>query len=438
MTSLKRILLLAALTAFTFSSVVSVFPVSAVDSSCSIPDAKDPTICLDDYFSSNDILYYDPNAEACTLVSGGTTSGPLAGNDNTEKVFLYFIGKGLSGEQAAGIIGNFKKEAYDRIDPGAVQDGSIAEAGYTPVDGTGFGIAQWTWDDRQKPLIALSKSSSRSIVDLSLQLDYVWQELNEKFPHALASLKAATTPEDAAYVFHRDFEGSRDSEATIIADRGGGARKAYDKLKSLTLSNANTTDSVDCGPAAGSGLTEFMSDKFVIYNQCTYPPYGGTWGNTKTLGARTVCTDGCLPTSLAMISKNMAGRNVTPENTASYYSQNKLWDATTGSYMNSPESAAANFGLKVEAITDKGNLAAYKAVFDKGGLIIAMSTGSSPFKASRHAIVLRGITAEGNFMVADPGRSETNVAPANQPSTDKILTDIRNDGSSVSYAFYKQ
>jgi hypothetical protein len=436
MISLKRTILIATLFAFTASSILNTLPVAAVESTCTISDAKDSTKCLDDFFSGNDILYYDPNAEVCSVTGGTNTTGALSGNDNPEKVFLYFTGKGLTAEQAAGIIANFQQEAYDRIDPAAIQGGAIAPANYIPVHGTGFGIAQWTWNDRQQPLVALSKSSNRDIVDLSLQLDYVWDELNNRYPRALASLKAATTPQSAAVAFHRDFEASADSDAAILAKRAKPADDAFAKYKGLAPSSAD--NSTDCGANGGSGLTEFMGADFTIFNQCQYPPYGGAWGTQKTLGARTVCTDGCIPTSLAMISKNLAGRNVTPADTASYYSAKGLWAPAVGSFITSVESAAPQFGLRVEKIADKGNIAAYKEVFDKGGLIMAMSAGSSPFMASSHAIVLRGITADGNFMVGDPGQRETNSAPVNQPATDKILTDIRTDGYSASYAFYKQ
>jgi hypothetical protein len=435
-------MIIGALSAFVFSSLSAPYTASAEDSLCTIPNPTDSKICYDDFYSGNNILYYDPNAKDCAAPVAGTPSGPLVGNDNTEKVFHYFTGKGLSAEQAAGIISNFKKEAYDRIDPGASEDGTIKQAGYIPVHGTGFGIAQWTWDDRQKPLVALSQSSGRSIVDLSLQLDYVWQELNQKFPNALASLKAATTPEDAAFVFHRDYEGSNDSKETIVTARGGGARKAYDKLKSLALATPNTAVSSNCSSQPGTGpntdSTKFLSDSFVIYNQCQFPPYGGSWGTRLTPSGGTMCQNACIPTSLAMIARNITGAAITPENTIDYYDKNNLWNPGFGSYNSSPLTAAGAFGLKVETIANKSVIESYKAVFDNGGQIMAISTGTAPFMPTRHAVVIRGITAEGNFMVADPGRSETNTSPVNQPTVNKILTDIRSDSASVVYAFYKQ
>jgi|GEM_PF-648021 len=438
MSHLKRSSIITTLAVFIFTTLFSSYTVSALANTCDIPDPKDPEACLDTFYSNNNITLYNPNAKTCSSTS--STSSALIGDDNAAKIFNYLTGKGLSPEQAAGVVGNFKKEATlaGKIDPAVIQGDppQIAPANYAPVNGVGFGIAQWTFTPRQAPLVALAKSQSKSIIELSVQLDYLWQELNSTHAVALASLKAATTPEDAAYVFHRDYEGSRDTEQTVRQVRGGAAREAFEKYKGASVT-ANASSS-GC-TSTGASLTNFMGDNFTIYNQCQYPPYGGSWGTKLTPYNGTMCANACVPTGLAMISKNLAGKNVTPNETIDYFTSHNLWSTSgTGSNNDSPLAAAEFFGLKIETIANKGDITAYKQVFDKGGLIMALSAGSSPFLSTRHAIVLRGITTEGNFLIADPGRRETNIPPANQPSTDKILSDIRADGYSVSYAFYKQ
>lgn len=438
MSYLKRFSIIATLAVFIFTTLFSGYTASAVANACDIPDPKDPDTCLDNFYSNNYITLYNPNAKSCSSTS--SSSGALIGDDNAAKIFNFLTAKGLSPEQAAGVVGNFKKEATlaDKIDPAIIQGDppQIAPANYTPVNGVGFGIAQWTFTPRQQPLIELAKSQSKSIIELSVQLDYLWQELNSTHATALASLKAAATPEDAAFVFHRDYEGSRDTEATVREVRGGAARAAFEKYKGTSVTAG--ASSTGCA-STGASLTNFMGDNFTIYNQCQYPPYGGAWGTKLTPYNGTMCANACVPTGLAMISKNLAGKDVTPNDTIDYFTSHNLWSSTgSGSNNDSPLAAAEFFGLKIETISNKGDIAAYKQVFDKGGLIMAMSAGSSPFLSTRHAVVLRGITKDGNFLIADPGRKETNVAPANQPSTDKILSDIRADGYSVSYAFYKQ
>ena len=486
---LKRTLTLATLAMFVFASLISSSSAYAADedvgvgTQCKIPDqTTTPAGCWDSFFGSNDIIYYDPNAEVCYIddillgADGSVTlpgadnptdvnSGPLAGNSNAEKAWLFLGSKGLTAEQIAGILGNLRAESG--MDPAIIQGGAIAGANYTPVNGVGFGLAQWTFTARQAPLVALAQSTGRPITDLSLQLDYLWQELNGSHSYALASLKTATTPEQAAYIFHRDFEGSADSEAQVIANRGGGARLLYEQFKNLS-STAESTGTADSGTAtnvnsastgpgsafaltceankakeeaAGTGAAlpnSPMGDKFTFFTQCSNQLVGGRWGDLKTPQGDTVCRSGSIPTALAMIAKNIGGQNINPTDTFNYYTKNNLWADTGGSLLNSPVKAAAHFGLKAAPILKKGDIAAYKKVFDTGGVVMTISTGSAPFTANRHPIILRGITNEGNFMIADPGQTDTNFAPLNQPKIDKILTDIRSDEGSVSYAFYKK
>jgi hypothetical protein len=464
----------------TFSSFATIMPVAAIDQSvdmslCRIIDQRDSTQCADDFYSSQPIMWYDPCAPdpvppmaSTTPGTVTTTTGPLVGNGNAEKMWLFFGSKGLTAEQIAGILGNLKQESG--LDPAIIQGGAIAGPGYIPVNSVGFGIAQWTFTSRQAPLVALANSTNRPITDLSLQLDYLWQELNTTHAHALASLKGATTPEDAAYVFHRDFEGSADSPTTVALVRGGNARMYYETYKN-TSSTADAGDAENfttdpsnplgypttntpaapanapvsnCKPeeatgAAGGIYTDFRKDTFALYNQCVTPLYGGSWGNKRSSPGKTVCQDGAIPVALAMIAKNLTGQLVTPDKTVDYFSNRNLWSSNGGSLLDSAKTAAEAFGLKSEVVANKASVADYKTVFDKGGLVMAISTGTAPFTSNRHAIVLRGITDDGNsFVIADPRNSDANTSPKNQIAINKILTDIRTDNSSVSYAFYKK
>jgi hypothetical protein len=440
----KRAMILVTLSAFIFSSLVAIVPVSALEG-CKIPDKTNPKICLDNYFSSNNILFYDPNAEEC--IEPTTTGGPngtngtttqMFGNDNAEKIFSYLIGKGLSGQQAAGILGNFQQESG--FDPAIRQGGAIAEPNFNPINGEGFGIAQWTFDARQVPLENLAKSSGRKTTDLALQLDFLWQELNSTHKSSLDSLKAESTPERAAYVFHRDFEGSADSEATVIQVRGGNASALYEKYKVLApASSASTTSATSglvCKPTSSSsstGVSDFLSSNFSTYDQCADP-----WGDRKTPRGETVCKDGSIPIALAIIAQNITGRSVPPNDVIDYYTSHGLWLASGGSLLSSPSVAAGEFGLRVAPAANKGDIKSYKTVFDKGGLIMAISTGSAPFTSNRHAIVLRGITDNNEFKIADPNPPDSIIPQSDTFSTDKILTDIRADEGSVVYAFYKR
>ena len=159
---------------------------SVMVASAGLSPAK--VIATDATFRSlNDIQFFSP--DACR-VGGGEGTETLVGNDNLEKILRFFVGKGLTLVQASGIAGNFKRESG--FNPAIIQGGAIADANYSPVNGVGFGLAQWTFTSRQKPLVDLARSTNRPIIDLQLQLDYTWQELSGPYARSLENLKQST------------------------------------------------------------------------------------------------------------------------------------------------------------------------------------------------------------------------------------------------------
>src|SRR5687768_4646964 len=127
------------------------------------------------FYSTNDITHYDPTA--CNPRGGGEGGGNSGegGDANVKTVLEYFTGKGMTLAQAAGIAGNMKQES--RFDPRIIEGGATAPDNYNPVDGTGFGLVQWTFDERQIPLEKFAKETGRNITDMTMQLDFTWKEL---------------------------------------------------------------------------------------------------------------------------------------------------------------------------------------------------------------------------------------------------------------------
>ncbi len=178
------------------------------------------------FYSINDIGFYDPNACKNTH---GVQAVQLSGNDNTEKILSFFMQKGLSLAQAAGFIGNMKQESG--LNPAIEQGGRIVDDSYVPKNGVGFGLVQWTFDSRQKPLVEFTKQMGVGITDLGGQLGYVWQELNTGYQSTLAAVKATDDPIEAAVIIHDKYEVSADSAAAVRSVRGGAAKEVYDKYK---------------------------------------------------------------------------------------------------------------------------------------------------------------------------------------------------------------
>ena len=126
-----------------------------------------------------------------------TEQADLFANDVT--ACNYFVGKGLTNYQSAGIVGNLDQESG--VNPGAVQAG-----------GPGRGIAQWSvggrWDtDSNDNAVWYAGKEGQSVESLQLQLDFIWYELTTFSGYGLASLKASTNVTDATVTFETDFEG---------------------------------------------------------------------------------------------------------------------------------------------------------------------------------------------------------------------------------------
>jgi hypothetical protein len=177
--------------------------------------------------------------------------GPISGSDNIEKAFNYFLQKGLADFQSAGIIGNLMAES--NVDPTAQQDGSNRSV---PKNGVGFGIAQWTYTDRQGPLVDYADSLSQPVNTLPVQLGYLWKELTGPYASVLKDLKSSKTVEQATGIILNDFEApaertqnmiTRTKFARDVLSRYGGNPAAVN-----TVVNTNSSCISGSGAVAGS------------------------------------------------------------------------------------------------------------------------------------------------------------------------------------------
>lgn len=154
----------------------------------------------------------------CKCGKSSSSSTSLSGSDNEGKIFNFFVKKGLSKEQAAGIVGNFAVES--RFDP------FIQEVGKTPPIG-GFGIAQWTGTGRPgDPAGARRLNMIKAMKDkgikvdlakqtipkegnnaddvLAAQLDYTWDEATKRGD--IAKMKTEKTVIGAVTSWLKNFE----------------------------------------------------------------------------------------------------------------------------------------------------------------------------------------------------------------------------------------
>jgi hypothetical protein len=229
------------------------------------------------FYSSNDILFYDENANVapCANSSSSSNTSTTTPDERLETLLKYFTNKGLSLAAAAGIAGNIKNESG--YNPAKIESTTTqATSDYMPVNGKGFGLAQWTYSDRQKPLVDFAKKQGVSIIDMNMQLDYMWQELTTSYVSTLNRLNSisssttigsASAPMAAAIIFHgknesikstiadgtapqviKDvnpdygYEGSADTATRVANTRGGDAEAIYNTYKGIIADGTGVSD----------------------------------------------------------------------------------------------------------------------------------------------------------------------------------------------------
>ena len=138
-----------------------------------------------------------------------------------QTAFNYFVSKGLTEIQSAGIVGNLMQESSVR--PTAVEYGG----------GPGRGIAQWSvggrWDTGHNNVTSYASTHGTSRWALNTQLDFTWFELASVGGFGLTQLEAATTVTEATVAFERYYElcgtcvqSTRIAYANqVLADYGG-------------------------------------------------------------------------------------------------------------------------------------------------------------------------------------------------------------------------
>ena len=108
----------------------------------------------------------------------------------------------------------------------------------------------------------------------------------------------------------------------------------------------------------------------------------------------------CGPTAMAIVVSSLTSETVDPPHMAQWAYENGYWCSRSGSYHTLIPGASEEWGLDVEGCTAAEPQRIVDALAD-GKLVVALMT-KGHFTSSGHFIVLRGVTSDGQIMVADP------------------------------------
>lgn len=171
----------------------------------------------------------------------------LNGSTNEQKIWNYLVEKGLSKAGAAGLMGNLFAESC--LNPLNLQNTYEKKLGYTDAaytaavdngsyknfvrDSAGYGLAQWTYWSRKQNLLNFAKKAGKSIGDLEMQLDFLWNEL-QGYKAVISTLKTAKTVKAASDSVLVNFERPADQSAAAKNRRAGFGQVYYDRYAKIS------------------------------------------------------------------------------------------------------------------------------------------------------------------------------------------------------------
>ena len=340
---------------------------------------------------------------SCTPSSDSTV---VAGADNIETAYKFFINLGLSPEQAAGAVGNLQQES-----------------GLSPKadNGSHRGIAQWDYAGRFAKLKGFAKDHNKDPDELETQLLYIKYELEGGYKKAYKELKKQTTVAGAATIWDSLYEISGGSAMDQRIAYGDKILEKYGD--SVAGSTVNSQSS--CSDSGGGQSGQFI-DGFKIYSQ-TDP----AWTN-KAFGSSTIGISGCGPSAMAMIITALNGSSVTPVDTATYAASKGIYVPGSGSSWNLAPVVAAKWNLKSKSLSVSQD--SINQTLKDGGLVIAVGRGPKPFTSGGHFIVIRAVTDDGKWMVGDSAHADANTKSWDP---EQLLTSIRNNNGGSVYGITK-
>ena len=180
---------------------------------------------------------------------------PVVAENEAEKIIWDFLkGKGLNDFAIAGIMGNLYSESglrSNNLQNSYETKFGLSDEEYTARvdngsydnfvrDSAGYGLAQWTYWSRKQNLLGFAKLQGKSIGDLGMQLDFLWQEL-QGYAGVMHILRNATNVKDASNAILMQYEKPADQSAAVQNRRASFGQVYYDKYAGKTENQKTET-----------------------------------------------------------------------------------------------------------------------------------------------------------------------------------------------------
>ena len=136
---------------------------------------------------------------------------------NEEIIWNYLYDKLRNVYGTAALMGNLMAESsLNPVCANGVKKLGLTNTEYTAIvdegkndnfitDGIAYGLVQWCYKTRKQGLLLKARQENKSIGDIYIQLDYLWQEL-QAYKTVLNALYSATNVKDASDIVMLKYE----------------------------------------------------------------------------------------------------------------------------------------------------------------------------------------------------------------------------------------
>lgn len=202
---------------------------------------------------------------------------PSTGSKADEKTIWDYLLSNIGNEYGvAGLMGNLYAESALRSNN--LQQTYEKKLGYTDdsytdavdngtytnfvKDSAGYGLAQWTYWTRKQDLLNFANEKKKSICDLNMQLEFLYQELSRNFKSTLETLKNATSVLEASNMVLFKFEAPANQGETVQAKRASYGEKYYATYHMVVEEpKKEICDQDNIETPIGDGTTTVVDDK---------------------------------------------------------------------------------------------------------------------------------------------------------------------------------
>lgn len=183
-----------------------------------------------------------------TIAISAVTHANINIAQNESIIWKFFKDKKMSDYAIAGIMGNLYAESglsQINLQNTGNQKLGVTDAEYTAAvdsgtytnfikDSQGYGLAQWTYWTRKKNLYEYAKRKNKSIGDLTMQLEFLYDELKSGYGNCYNKLIKVQSVMDASNAMLLDFEKPKDQSVTVQKRRAAYSQVYYDKYSQKT------------------------------------------------------------------------------------------------------------------------------------------------------------------------------------------------------------